>query len=68
MLNKRERQSMSNLIDEAAAAELLGLQRNTLTRWRWEGKGPPFCKIGRAVRYRREHIETFIAEAVVHNG
>jgi len=59
---------MINLIDEAAAAQLLGLRRQTLTRWRWEGKGPPFCKIGgRAVRYRVPDIEAFIANAVVAN-
>ena len=58
---------MSNLINEIAAAQLLGLRRQTLTRWRWEGKGPPFCKIGRAVRYRLPDVEAFIAKAVVHN-
>lgn len=58
---------MINLLNEAAAAALLGLRRGTLTRWRWEGRGPPFCKIGRAIRYRREHLEDFITKAVVRN-
>lgn len=58
---------MSNLIDEKAVAQMLGLASPTLTRWRWEGRGPPHCKIGRAVRYRPEDVEAFIAGTVVQN-
>lgn len=68
MGNNHERQQMSNLINEDAAAQLMGIQRNTLTRWRWEGRGPRYCKIGRSVRYRPEDIQAFIARTVVENG
>jgi predicted DNA-binding transcriptional regulator AlpA len=59
---------MTKLLDEASAAELLGLQRKTLTRWRWEGRGPSYCKIGGAVRYRADDIQAFIAESAVQHG
>jgi hypothetical protein len=57
-----------DLLDEAAAARLLALQQKTLTRWRWEGRGPAYCKIGGAVRYRLRDLEAFIAGSVVQHG
>ncbi len=32
----------------------------TLRRWRWGGKGPPFIKIGGAVRYDPTDLTAFI--------
>ena len=46
---------------EAAAA--LGLQAKTLEGWRVAGKGPAFCKIGRAVTYRLVDLLAFIEGA-----
>lgn len=34
----------------------------TLERWRAEGRGPQFVRIGRHVRYRRTDIEAFEAK------
>lgn len=59
---------MLNLLTEDIAAKMLGLQPKTLCRWRWEGRGPTYCKIGGAVRYRQRDLETFIAEGLVHNA
>jgi len=53
----------SALLDTQAAADVLGLSPNTLSRWRWSGSGPRFVKLGRAVRYRREDLDQFIAQA-----
>jgi len=43
--------------------EILGqrwnLHPNTLSQWRWNGRGPLFVKIGRRVLYRLEDIESF---------
>ena len=44
-------------IDEQEAAEYLGLSPRTLQAWRTRGGGPPFCKIGRAVRYDRKSLD-----------
>lgn len=54
---------MNKLLDEYAAASILNLKPKTLTRWRWEGKGPAHCKIGGAVRYRVADLELFIANS-----
>lgn len=34
-------------------------------RTRREGRGPPFLKLGRMVRYRRRDIEKYLAAATV---
>ncbi len=47
------------LINEKAAAELLGLSPKTLQRWRWLKKGPRICKLGGAVRYSIRDLEEF---------
>lgn len=51
------------LIREREAAAILGLAVKTLQRWRWEGRGPRFHKIGAAVRYDIAELERFIADA-----
>lgn len=53
---------MNALLDETAAAHALCLQPRTLSRWRWGGKGPPYCKIGGAIRYLISDLDAFIAE------
>ena len=39
-------------VNEHEAAGILGLKVATLQKWRWEGTGPKFLKVGRLVRYR----------------
>lgn len=56
---------MTQLLDETAAARALGLQPRTLSRWRWGGKGPPYCKIGGAIRYLMTDLDAFIAASRV---
>lgn len=52
------------LWDENQAAEFLALRPATLQRWRWAGIGPAFRKIGRAVRYAPQDLQTFVAASV----
>ena len=51
---------MQDLMTTSAVAEWTGLSEVTLRRWRTEGKGPSFVRLGRAVRYRREDIAAFV--------
>ena len=51
------------LLNETEAAAMLGLKPATLRRWRWEGRGPRFRKIGGAVRYRPEDLTIFVDSA-----
>ena len=45
--------------NENQAAEFLGVSTRTLQAWRVRGGGPRYCKIGRAVRYRRRELVSF---------
>ncbi|MFL9829045.1 helix-turn-helix domain-containing protein, partial [Rhodoplanes sp. SY1] len=44
---------------ENQAATLLGVSVRTLQAWRVRGGGPPYVKIGCAVRYQRRALVTF---------
>jgi hypothetical protein len=37
------------------------MSHRTLERWRWEGQGPRYLKVGGRVLYRLEDIEAFEA-------
>jgi hypothetical protein len=48
--------------EEAAAlstAQGVPVAARTLSNWRWAGSGPPFVKVMRRVRYRREDVVTW---------
>lgn len=47
-------------VDEHEAAGILGLKVATLQKWRWEGTGPKFLKVGRLVRYRLSDLNEFL--------
>jgi hypothetical protein len=38
------------------------LSPRTLERWRWQGKGPAYLKIGVRIVYRKDDIESFEAD------
>src|SRR5262245_38424398 len=47
-------------LKENQAAKLLGVSPRTLQAWRLRGGGPPYLKIGRAVRYQRKVLVAFL--------
>lgn len=50
------------LVTTQQAAEYLGgLKPNTLEGWRVSGRGVPFIKIGRLVRYSLDDLDAYIA-------
>ena len=51
---------LQHLFKEEEAATFLSLRVATLRKWRWSGTGPPFIKLGGAVRYRRSDLEAYI--------
>ncbi|MCB1938897.1 MAG: helix-turn-helix domain-containing protein [Rhodocyclaceae bacterium] len=58
----------SNLVTTKEAARVLGVSKAFLDRDRWAGARIPFVRIGsRAVRYRLEDLETYIASQVRHS-
>jgi len=44
------------------AAALLVLHPDTLRRYRREGSGPPFARIGRAIRYKFAVLEAWMQQ------
>jgi excisionase family DNA binding protein len=49
------------LVTEGEAASLLRVSLTSVRRWRREGGGPVYRKMGRSVRYRRDDLADFIA-------
>jgi hypothetical protein len=47
---------MEQHVKEAALAERWALSIRTLQRWRWQGKGPPYLKLGQLVVYRLSDV------------
>ena len=57
------------LYDEEAAAAYIGgvnspVSTRTMQRWRLEGVGPAYVKLGRLVRYRNSDLDTFLEDRV----
>lgn len=51
----------TKLLDTIQAAEYLGnLKPNTIEGWRVAGKGVPYIKIGRLVRYRIADLDAYL--------
>lgn len=53
------------LVDTKRAAEILATTPGRLAEWRYEGKGPVYVKIGRAVRYPLPELEKYLADNTV---
>jgi phage terminase Nu1 subunit (DNA packaging protein) len=50
------------LLNEVQSADLLNLSVRTLQAWRSAGHGPLFVRAGRAIRYRRRDLLTWIED------
>ena len=53
-------QTVEKLLDQKAAAHLLGVSVRTLERHRVAGTGPRFARIGRLIRYRQQDLADFV--------
>jgi len=49
-----------NLLTSVEVAKMLGITHSTLRSWRFRGEGPPSVKVGVAVIYRIEDVETWM--------
>jgi len=48
------------LLTAIAAARFLTTEPRTLEAWRYKATGPVFIRVGRAIRYRRSDLETWL--------
>lgn len=49
-------------IDEKEVSKITGIAVQTLRNWRFQQKGPPYCKLGRMVRYGFDDLNRFMEE------
>jgi hypothetical protein len=56
-----------DLLTPREAAGALKSNPRTLERWRTDGAGPPFVKVGRRVAYRRIDLQEWLASRVRRN-
>lgn len=54
--------TVKDLLTTVEVSELTGIAENTLRRWRsdQDPAGPPFVRMGRAVRYRRQELDAWM--------
>ncbi len=50
------------LVTPSVLASRWNIHVKTLSQWRWNGRGPQFLKLGRAIMYRLQDIEAFEQE------
>ena len=49
------------------AALYLGLAVSTLNKWRCYGTGPKYLKLGRAVRYTKDELDSFLETRLIRS-
>ena len=59
-----DRQTPGRLVTEAAAAEILCLSPTTLKKWRRTSRGPVYYRLGSAVRYRVDDLESYLEDSM----
>lgn len=59
--------SPRTLLSTAALAAELDIHPGTLANWRVTGGGPPFIRVGGAIRYRREAVDAWMRDREAHN-
>ena len=52
--------TLQDLLTPEEVAVITGLSRETLAQWRSQGRGLPYLKIGRAVRYDPADIQAYL--------
>lgn len=56
--------TIERLLDIDDLAQILGISRHAVHQMRYVGEAPPAVKIGRALKWRREDVEAWLAERV----
>lgn len=58
---------VSDILDTRGAASYVKLAAVTLERFRLTGDGPPFCKLGKSVRYRKADLDEWLASRLIRS-
>lgn len=65
--NSESRNPKEEHLDSKQLAQRWAMSYRTLDRWRWQGQGPRFIKIGGRVVYRLKDIEEYEANNLHNN-
>ena len=49
------------LLTEGELANYLNVSVAAVRKWRGQGRGPAFCKLGSLVRYKREDVDQWLS-------
>lgn len=55
------------VLNTIEAAAHVHLSKPTLERLRLTGDGPPYAKLGKAVRYRKADLDAWLASHLIHS-
>jgi predicted DNA-binding transcriptional regulator AlpA len=58
-------QGFERLLDDNELAAVMGRSRSRIQKDRLEGRGPPFVKIGRLVRYRADDVRDYLRSCTI---
>lgn len=61
-IDEAAKEQMRTVFDTVQLAEFLGISKQRLESWRGTSEGPPFVRIGRLCRYKREAVEKWMQE------
>ena len=50
----------NKLLEAQEVADMIGIKRNTLRTWRSKKVGPPYIKILKTIRYRKEDVSEYL--------
>lgn len=58
------RHNLGRLVTEAEAAAMLCLSPTTLKKWRRTRRGPVYYRLGSAVRYKVDDLESYLEDSI----
>ena len=59
---------VQHLLTDREVATRLAVSISAVRKWRFEGRGPTFVRIGRAVRYRLADVEAYVDRQLVQTS
>lgn len=57
----------TNLLNPKQLANHLGINENTLAKWRLSGVGPKYIKVQRHIRYAESDVEEWLNDRKFHS-
>lgn len=56
------KKDLDEFLRDTQVADILGVNFQTLQKWRVMGKGPPFKRFGRMIRYSKKTVKEWFEE------